>query len=89
MQSIDLILLGKENECSGGKSFELRDHTPMITDAIADDQPGVCFNEPSPLQPINATKLDNVIKGLPSDSSCPTTSSRDTASLDTSLYTSR
>ena len=61
----------------------------MITDAIAENITGLCLNTPSHLSPINATKLKKVIKELPKESSCPTTSSRDTAALDTSLYTYR
>ena len=84
-----MIYLGKKNECSEGKFFDFRDHIPMITDAIAEEQPGLCFNEPSQIQAINTTKLNNVIKALPSGPSCSTTSSHDTAALDTSMYTYR
>ena len=79
---------GKENECRQGKSFELQDHIQEITDKIPDDQSGVCLNEPAQLRPINETKLENVIKSLPSGPTC-STKSRDTAARDSSLYTSR
>ena len=81
------IISGQENKCPQGKAFDFQDHIQDVTEDIQVDEPAACPFEP--VLPVNTTKLEKVIKELPSRSSCSATMSYDTAALDMSLYTYR